>query len=294
MTAVDVSRKTNGVVLPTEVSDEIWGKTLKESAIMAASRQITLPGPGVTVQTITGDVTAKWVDETEEKPVDRPTFGAKKMTPYTLAVIVPFSNQFRRDTPALYGELVRRLPYALATEFDKTVMGETAKPGDNFDTLADAEVMKVGDKTTYKDLVAIYSKIAGNDAKVSAWLAAPEFQAKLMAATDTAGRPLFVPDTLGTGEIGRFLGRPIMDAPRVTDCIGVAGDFASAASYGIVEGVSIDISTESSLKDTDGKTLNLWQRNMFAVRAEIEIGFRIRDIKSFVRIQDGATTPASR
>ena len=43
--------------------------------------------------------------------------------------------------------------------------------------------------------------------------------------------------------------------------------------YGTVEGVQISISDQATL--TDGSTtINLWQQNMFAVRAEIEIGFR--------------------
>ena len=40
---------------------------------------------------------------------------------------------------------------------------------------------------------------------------------------------------------------------------------------------------------TDGAgSINLWQQNMFAVRAEIEVGFRVRDLDHFVRITDGA------
>src|SRR5690606_41795837 len=64
--------------------------------------------------------TADWVDETDEKPVSRPTFGSKSITPYKLAVIVPFSDEFRRDANALYNECVRRLPGVLAKKFDRS------------------------------------------------------------------------------------------------------------------------------------------------------------------------------
>ena len=33
--------------------------------------------------------------------------------------------------------------------------------------------------------------------------------------------------------------------------------------------------------------LNLWQRNMFAVRCEFEVGFIVRDVNDFVRIDNG-------
>ena len=70
--------------------------------------------------------------------------------------------------------------------------------------------------------------------------------------------------------------------------------------WGTVEGVSISIN-EGTI--TDGTTtvdtsgtdtvdipnlVNLWQRNMFAVRAEIEIGFQVRDTARFVKLTDAA------
>ncbi|MDY5159564.1 phage major capsid protein [Actinotignum urinale] len=288
---VDIFRKTSGVVLPKEVSQDIWGKTLKESAIMAATRHIQLPGPGITIPTITGDVEAKWVNETDKKPVSRPTFGAKDITPYKLAVIVPFSDEFARDANALYNECARRLPNALSTAFDKTVMGAVGKPGDNFDTLADAPKVPVKSASAYADMVKAYSGVAANDAKVSAWLGTPAFQALLMGATDTSGRPLFVPSATDVGEIGRFFGRPIYDLPNgQVGILGIAGDFENAAVFGTVEGVKVDIAREASLTDTDGTQINLWERNMFALRAEIEVGFRVRDLGAFVQLTTGTTT----
>jgi hypothetical protein len=42
----------------------------------------------------------------------------------------------------------------------------------------------------------------------------------------------------------------------------------------VVEGVKIDYSSDATLDDGNGGAINLFQQNMFAVRAEIEIGFR--------------------
>ena len=55
--------------------------------------------------------------------------------------------------------------------------------------------------------------------------------------------------------------------------VGAAGDW-SQALYGTVEGVVIDYSSDATLKVNESTTINLFQQNMFAVRAEIEIGFR--------------------
>jgi hypothetical protein len=53
--------------------------------------------------------------------------------------------------------------------------------------------------------------------------------------------------------------------------------------YGIVEGVEINFSSDATLKLQDNTEINLFQRNMFAVRAEIEVGFRA-DLTCFNRL----------
>ena len=63
---------------------------------------------------------------------------------------------------------------------------------------------------------------------------------------------------------------------------GYAGDWNQAV-YGTVEGVQISVSDQATIND-GGTQLNLWQRNMFAVRAEIEVGFRVRDISYFAKL----------
>ena len=55
--------------------------------------------------------------------------------------------------------------------------------------------------------------------------------------------------------------------------VGVVGDWTQAL-YGTVEGVKIDYSADATLVVDQNTTINLFQQNMFAVRAEIELGFR--------------------
>ena len=118
-TPVDINRGTSGVVLPMQLSNEVWANALEESAIMRLANRIELPGSGITVPVITGDASADWVAETAEKPVSEATLGDKKMTPYKIAVIELFSNEFRRDMARVYNELARRLPNSIGKKFDE-------------------------------------------------------------------------------------------------------------------------------------------------------------------------------
>lgn len=298
MAGIDINRTTSGVNLPPQVSDEIWGTAVEQSAVMSLARRITLPGSGVSIPIVTGDAEADWVAETDEKPVSRATLGNKTITPYKLAVIEPFSNEFRRDLPALYRELARRLPFALARKFDATVFGLAAgAPGSNFDTLGAAAAVGIaGD--TYAGLVAADQAVATGGGDLTGWALSPQARGLLLGATDTAGRPLFINSVNNDGSVSRLLGQPVSFTKAVyaadadgagagTDAqLGYAGDWSSAL-YGTVEGVSVSVSDQATIND-GGTQLNLWQRNMFAIRAEIEVGFRVRDIAHFVKLT-GAT-----
>ena len=296
MAGIDVNRTTTGVRLDPAVSAEIWSAAEEQSAAMQLATQIPLPGSGVTVDIITGEPEAEWVAETDRKPVSRPTLANKLMTPYTLAVIVPFSNQFRRDKARLYNELVRKLPQALGKKFDRTVFGDVAAPGSNFDKLSAATAVGIAGNT-YKGLVAADQAIATGGGQLNGWAIAPQGRGLLLGAVDGFGRPLFTTGPNEGGSVAQLLGQPVYGSKGVYQAgspaqLGFAGDWDSAA-WGQVEGVSVSIADQTSLTDgtievAEGveipNIINLWERNMFAVRCEVEVGFRVRDIVHFARL----------
>lgn len=299
MAGIDINRTTSGVNLPAAVSDEIWGNTVEESAVMRLARRITLPGSGVTIPIVTGDAAADWVAETDEKPVSRSTVSNKTITAYKLAVVEPFSNEFRRDLPGLYRELARRLPFALAKKFDATVMdASVTAPGSNFDKLSTATAIGIAGNT-WAGLVAAYNAIAAGGGMLDGWALSPQGVGVLIGETDSQGRPLFLTST-SSAAVPQILGAPVAvsKAAYAADAdaggagtaaqYGYAGDWSSAV-YGTVEGVQVSVSDQATIND-GGTQLNLWQRNMFAIRAEVEVGFRVRDIAHFAQLT--ATTQA--
>ena len=279
MPAIDINRGTTNVVLPEEVSAEIWGATIEGSAFMANARRITIPGTGLKVQTITGEPTANWVDETAAKPVSNHTLGKKTIVPYKLAVIEAFSMEFLRDADALYAELVRRLPLALGTKFDQTIMGTTA-PGSGFDVLGGCTAVSLtptSPATVYDQFLAVDGNVATAGGVMDHIILAPQGRAKVLAAVDGDKRPLFTAG-VETGVINPILGATVSTSKNVyvdltTDVIGIAGDFTKAL-YGTVEGIQIAVSDQATLGKGDN-AINLWQQNMIAVRAEVEVAFAV-------------------
>lgn len=274
MSGINTNR-TN-ISLPTSISSEIIQKTQEESAVMRLARQIALPGNGLTIPVITSDPEAAWVDETDDKPVSNPGLSTKVMRGYKLAVIEPFSNQFKRDYGALYDALVARLPRILAQKFDNTVFGGTEKPGSDFDQLSSATGQSLA-SDVYGGLVAADTDIALHGGITSGYAISPQMKGILLSALDKNNRPLFI-NSVSEGAIPMILGNPtyltkgafVSGSPNT---IGFVGDW-SQAMYGIVEGVDISFADQATLKLANNSTINLFQKNMFAVRAEIEIGFR--------------------
>lgn len=280
--ATGIPTNRTNINLPAEVSEEILSKTQEASAIMQLARQINLPGRGVEIPVIVSDPEAAWVGETGKKPVSNPELDKKVMTAYKLAVIVPFSNEFRRDAAGLYDELVRRLPGALAKKFDATVYGAVAAPGSNFDTFAAANqaVIDGNDPDVYGALVEMDTLVSANDGIMNGIVISPRAKSKLLEATDKDGRPLFI-NNVSEGAVPMILGAKTVlskaanyeDEETGTETIGLGGDWTQAL-YGTVEGVTIGYSEDATLDLGEGQSINLFQHNMFAVRAEIEVGFR--------------------
>ena len=277
MAVSGVPTNRTSIDLPVEVSKEILQKVKESSAVMNLARQIKLPGNGAAINVITGDPEAAWVGETGSKPVSNPGLATKVMRAYKLAVIVPFSMEFQRDAAALYDALIQRLPGALAYRFDQTVFGAVSKPGSDFDNFASCTGQEIG-SNAYDGLVAADTDISTHGGVLDGFAISPQGKGVLLASKDLNGRPLFI-NSVAEGAVPMILGAKTVLAKgaykAADNQVGVAGDWTQAL-WGTVEGVKIDYSKDASLTYTENeetKTINLFQQNMFAVRAEIEVGF---------------------
>lgn len=290
MALVGTATNRTSIDLPVEVSEVILQKVQEESAIMRLARQIELPGRGAAINVITSDPSAAWVGETEAKPVSDPGLETKIMRAYKLAVIVPFSNEFRRDVASLYNAIVERLPRALAAKFDATVFGNGSAPGSDFDTFASVTAQAIGGTLTYAGLVAAEGDIAAAGGIMNGVVLAPQGKSILLGAVDGNDRPLFI-NSVAEGAVPMVLGAQAVQSKGAyvtgtPNIVGFMGDWTQAV-YGTVEGVKIDYSSDATLVDGDN-TINLFQQNMFAVRAEIEVGFRA-DTSVFNALTDATT-----
>lgn len=290
MAGIDLNRTSAGVKLTPEQSGEIWQDATNQSVLMQLARRVSLPGSGVSFDTLGEAAPAQWVGETDEKPVINPTVGSRVLKPYKMARIITVSTEFARDKAALWNAIKAQASESVAKTVDMTFLtGTIAAPStDGMDTLSDAQAVSLG-KAAYADFMKVYSAISTKGGTLNGWALSPEGQAKILGATDNNGRPLITPDVSST-TIGNVLGAPVHKSPwghkaatsGKPEILGVAGDWTQAL-FGVVGGITLKASDIATVKVGE-QMVSLWQRNMLGFLIEFECGFIVKNKNRFVTI----------
>ena len=296
MAGIQTNRTASGVVLPPEVSSQIWQDAQDASAVMRHASRMELPGEGIVVPLITGDPSASWVGETDEIAVGDSTFSSKTIQGQKVGIIELFSNEFKRDLPTLYAALAERLPKTIAAAYDARVFHGTALPT-GFDGLRGAQSINLTAATAYDDAVSIDSAIYEANGVTDAWTLAPKARRVLLNAKDTTGNPLLLSNLVDGRNVPSILGadvdyaRAVFKADEAGDgvgdlggeTLGYVGQWSGNAYWGAVQDISVSVSTEATITK-DGAPVNLFQRDMFAIRVTAHLGFAVRDLSKFVRV----------
>ena len=285
---------TTSATLPKDLSDEIFANVQDQSAIMQLATPIELPGRGMTIPVVTGDPEASFTAEGEEAKVSNTSLDVKEMKPYKLTVIELFSNEFKDNYEAIFAELQNRLPGAIGRKVDSTIMYGTA-PGTGFDTLADAESVDLSAKP-YDGFVDALEKVSNANGDLNGWVLSPKARTLLLKAKDSQQRPLFITNPAVEGKDG---GSSVLAIPslfsraayqakvasKTPELVGVGGDW-TGARFGLVKDIAISMADQATI-NAGGTTMNLYQRDMFALKCTFMFGFVARNKAQFVRLANG-------
>jgi HK97 family phage major capsid protein len=304
--------------LPASISGPIFERAARQSVVQRLARQIPLGGNGVSVPVVTGRPAAGWVAEGEAKPASAGSLTLKTMTPKKLAAILVVSAEVVRANPGNYIMTMREsLAEAFAVSFDRAALHDEGPDGTAgggpFATYVDQtdKVQEVGgtagdDGGIFVDLVEAMKDIvsdtdaSGRRYQLTGWGLDSVLEPAIWGAVDANGRPIFVDlpvdaesAALGMGA-GRLLGRPSymgegVATANLTTVVGYGGDWTQAA-WGVIGGISYDVSTEATV--TINATLtSLWEHNLMAIRAEAEYGWLVNDTAAFTKLTNIGNVP---
>lgn len=303
VTAATLTGDFSGFLSPA-MAGPIFDDAAKLSTVQRLVRQVPLGANGATVPVVTGTIDAGWVSEGGQKPADSTSLGLVTITPKKLATIAVVSAEVVRANPGNYMTLLQgQMSESFARAFDRAVLhdeGPTGTAGAGpFATFIDQTTnsVEVGTGTTiHNDFTAALALLIADGSRLTGWALAEALEVNLLNAQDTTNRPLYidaVTDGLDESSIDswlrrtQILGRPAYIGPNVatangTSVVGYGGDWSKAA-WGVVGGISFDVSTEATVT-INGALTSLWEYNLVAIRAEAEYGFVVADVDSFVKL----------
>lgn len=297
-------------------SAAIFEQAARVSVVQSLVQQVPLGASGQSFPVVTGKMSAGWVSEGGQKPASQGSLGIKSMKPEKIAAIAVVSAEVVRANPGNYINLIRpQIAEAFAVAFDYAALydrGPTGVAGGGpFLTSISQTTKSValglananGGSAqaaggVHQDFVNVLSLLVNAGKRLTGYALDEVVEPTLLSSVDTTGNPLFsqepFTDTVAqAARRGRLLGRPSAMAEGVKEptpgtvatsyTVGFGGDFSQAA-WGVVGGISYDVSTQTAVT-INGVLTSLWENNLVAIRAEAEYGFLVNDPESFVALK---------
>lgn len=242
---------------------------------------------------------AYWVGEGEKIQTSKATWLTAEMEAKKLGVIIPVSKEFLNySVEDFFNEIKPAIAEAFYSKFDQAALFGTGSPyavGTSvFEriTTSGNTVKRGTTDNLYTDLNGVLALVEDGDNEVNGFTTIRKFKQHLRGAVDASKNPIFNDATQGAP--AQVLGLPVGYANAkswdATKAEIIAGDF-KYARYGILQGIEYSISedaTLSSIKDENGDAINLFERDMFALRATMHVGFMTLKEDAFA-----ALTPAT-
>jgi HK97 family phage major capsid protein len=232
---------------------------------------------------------AYWVGETEKIQTSKPTLLQVTMTAKKLGVILPVSREYLQYRVSNFFELMRpKIAEAFYKKFDEAGILNIANPfPQSIDESATTAGNIVYDGISYDNILAVEDALFEADEEANAWISKAQNNTTLRGAVD--------PDTkeaLFDRQSGTIDGLPTVNLKSANMPKGTlyAGNF-DYLRYGIPFNISYKISEEaqlSTITNADGTPVNLYEQEMVALRATMDVGLMIIKDDAFAKLVPGA------
>lgn len=286
--------------VPTDQASLVLKQTVTNSMVMALAKYEDMNNkPKKQFTYLASGVGAYWVNETEKIQTSKPTWASAEMEAKKLGVIIPASKEFLNYTvPGFFEAMKPEIAEAFSTAFDLAALFGINTPFAAAHSIwADIQAsgnkleMNSTGKGLYSELNSILGMVEDEDGEPNGFTTIKSNKQLFRGVVDAQGRPMFTDANAGTPST--LLGQPVAYAPKKaawdrTKAEVITGDW-DFARYGILQDIQYEVSTDATLSTItgeDGQPINLFERDMFALRATMHV--------SFMRLKEGnfaALTP---
>lgn len=286
--------------LTPDKAQAYFDQARKASVVQSLARQVPLGINGVEIPVVTTKPVAGWVAEGGQKPATQGALSLKTMAPKKIAAIAVVSAEVVRANPGNYINIFRQdIAEAFALAFDAAALHGTSTPFGATNHL-DATTLSVelGTATAasggiYADVNAGLKLLVDTKKKLTGFAFDSVAEPMFNGAVDLNGRPIFITEPYEGSALqaGSLLGRRTFMGDGVATAdgkavVGYGGDWSQAV-WGVVGGITYDVSTEATVT-INGSLTSLWENNLVAIRAEAEYGWLVNDVDAFVKYTNAA------
>ncbi|MCY7971041.1 phage major capsid protein [Bacillus spizizenii] len=288
----------NGKV-PTEQGTLVLKEFMTQSAVTKLAKYEEMTKPEKEFTYLASGPGAYWVGEGERIQTSKAQWLTAKMISKKLGVIIPVSKEFLRYTIAdFFTQMRPAIAEAFAIKFDQAALFGVDSPFGQGVSVFE-KIKESGNTIALNSLGNLYDELNGvmalveeADKDVNGFTTTRRFRQKLRGTKDGNGLPIFNDATGGATQ--QALGLPIgyVDSKSwdYEKAALLAADW-NYTRYGIPQGMEYKISEDATLTtivDADGNPINLYERDMVALRVTQQVGFMTLTDDAFAAI-----TPAT-
>lgn len=286
--------------VPSELGTGIVQSVVQNSAVMQLAKPEKMTKPKKEFNYLAGGIGAYWVNEGEIIQTSKAQWLTATIEAKKLAVIIPVSKEFLRySVTKFFNEIKPHIAEAFYTKFDQAALFGTNSPYVQNILKASTDsgntVEEVANQSLYLQLNGLLGLVEDKEHDPNGFATTRSLRQKLRGTVDAQGRPIF--NQPGQGAPDSALGQPIAYVNGKSFDKTKASVFAADwdyARYGILQGIEYAVSqdaTLTSIVDETGKPINLFERDMFALRATMHVGFMILKDDAFATLTPPAPLP---
>ena len=270
--------------IPSEEGTLILKDFLQNSVVAQLAKPEAMTKPVKEFTYLAEGPGAYWVDEGERIQTSKATWLTAKMEAKKLGVIIPVSKEFLRYTVAdFFTQMKPAIAEAFYIKFDQAALFGNDSPyavgvsvWENIEASGN-KIEQGARENLYLDLNDLIALVEDGDNDPNGFITTRRFRKDLRGAVDNNNLPIFN-DARG-GVTAQALGLPIGFADGKSwdydKAQLIAGDW-DYARYGVLQGIEYSISEDATLTtivDGEGNPINLFERDMFALRATMHVAF---------------------
>ncbi|WP_201711548.1 phage major capsid protein [Dolosigranulum pigrum] len=228
----------------------------------------------------TDGVSAYWVDEGQKIQTSKPGFAEATMRAKKLGVIILASREYLNYTwSQFFNEMKDDIAEAFYKKFDQAAILNKDNP---FDFSVDQVAKKIEGPITFDNVLALEDVIYDEGGTVEAFVSNNRNHSTLRQAVNDKGESIYDRQTRQIDGITTVhyddLGKGII----------YAGDWTKNLIYGVPYNITFKISEDaqiSTIKNSDGTPVNLYEQELIALRATMDVAFMTLKDEAFAKLE---------